>query len=356
MRIRCLVLISALVLGLSVLSYGEQSGDVDLKGILEAVVKVRATVPQNARTARSLGTEREGSGTVIDSRGLILTIGYLILEAESIEVVSSEGKVVGATFVAYDHSTGFGLLRANEPLAVTPMELGESAEIHVGDQLVVASHGGPSSVVLATVVSREEFAGYWEYLLDDAIYTVPSYPNYGGAALIGSDGSLLGIGSILTQFAMQGVGIVSSNMFVPIDYLKPILSDLIARGRSSGPGKPWLGFHAEDIRGRVFVIRVSPEGPAEKAGLREGDLVLKVNRKPVEGLADFYRKVWSLGGVGVKVPLSVLQGSEIVEITIHSADRYKYLRLYPSNKMARLKKTRKDFSFNQPLSEKGSHW
>ena len=335
MSIRCLVMILTFVLGLCVPSYGEQRDDGDLKGILEAVVKVRATVPQNARTARSLGTEREGSGTVIDSQGLILTIGYLILEADRIEVVSSKGKVVGATFVAYDHSSGFGLLRANEPFAVTPMELGESADVYVGDQLLVASHRGPESVVLATVISRQEFAGYWEYLLDDAIYTVPSYPNYGGAALIGSDGSLLGIGSILTQFAMQGVGFVSSNMFVPIDYLKPILSDLIVKGRSSGPGKPWLGFHAEEIRGRVFVIRVLPDGPAEKVGLKEGDIVLKVNSKPVEGLADFYRKVWSVGGVGVKVPLSVLQGSEVLDITIHSGDRYKYLHLYPSNKMAR---------------------
>lgn len=334
MRIRCLSLILGLVFGLTLLAYGEQGSDQDLKGILEAIVKVRATVPQNARTAGSLGTEREGSGTVIDSKGLILTIGYLILEAESIEVVSFEGKVVGATFVGYDHSTGFGLLRATEPLEVTPLKLGESAEVSVGDQLVVASHGGPDSVALNTVVSREEFAGYWEYLLEDAIYTVPSYPNYGGAALIGRDGSLLGVGSILTQFALEGVGFIPSTMFVPIDYLKPILSDLITRGRPSGPGKPWLGFHADEARGRVFVIRVSPEGPAHKAGLREGDIVLKVNKQPVEGLADFYRKVWRTGGPGVDVGLSVLQGLEIRLITIHSGDRYKYLRLYPTNKMA----------------------
>ena len=323
-----------LLVALSVPAYSEQGIDPDLKGILEAIVKVRAVIPNNARTARSLGTEREGSGAVIDANGLILTIGYLILEAEAVEVVSSDGKAVRATFVAYDDNTGFGLLRADAPLEVTPFKLGESSAVRVGDKLVVAGYGGPESVILSTVVSRDEFVGYWEYLLEDAIYTAPSYPNYGGAVLIGSDGSVLGIGSILTQFTVPGVGFAPSNMFVPIDHLKPILNDLIAKGRSSGQRKPWLGFHAEEAKGRVFVVRMSPNGPAEKAGLRAGDIILRVNTQAVVGLADFYRKLWALGDAGVKVVLGVLQGAEIRDITIQSEDRYKYLRLRPSSKMA----------------------
>ena len=328
MRRGFLTILSGLLLTLSVSAFSDQ----DIERIQEAIVKIRAAVPSSARTAGSLGTEREGAGAVIDSNGLILTIGYLILEAESIEVVSSDGKVLEATFVAYDDNTGFGLVRVKKPLEVTPLKLGNSAEVKLGDNLVVAGFGGPDAVVLTTVVSRDEFTGYWEYLLEDAIYTVPSHPNYGGAALIGSDGNLLGIGSILTQFVMQGVGVVSSNMFVPIDYLKPILADLISRGRSSDPRKPWLGFHAEETRGRVFVTRVSPDGPAEKAGLEAGDIVLTVDKKPVVGLSDFYRKVWALGRAGVKVPLSVLQGTEIRSITIHSGDRYKYFRIRPKRK------------------------
>lgn len=328
MRLGFLTLFTSLLLTLSAPAFGDQ----DIEKIQKAIVKIRAIVPSSARTAGSLGTEREGAGAVIDSSGLILTIGYLILEAESIEVVSSDGKVLEATFVAYDDNTGFGLVRAKEPPEVTPFKLGHSAEVKVGDTLVVAGFGGPEAVLLTTVVSRDEFTGYWEYLLEDAIYTVPSYPNYGGAALIGNDGSLLGIGSILTQFVMRGVGVVSSNMFVPIDYLKPILADLISQGRSSNPRKPWLGFHAEETMGRVFVTRVSPDGPAEKAGLEVGDIVLTVDKKAVEGLSDFYRQVWALGGAGAKVPLSVLQGTEIRSITIHSGDRYKYFRIRPKRK------------------------
>lgn len=297
--------------------------------ILKAITKIRSVVPEGARTARSLGTEREGNGVVIDLRGHILTIGYLILEAKAIEVIGPGGEAVSANFVAYDHNSGFGLLRAEKPLGVTPMKLGQSSEVSVGDPLLVASHGGPESVQGARVVSRQEFAGYWEYLLEDAIFTVPPHPGFGGAALIGGDGRLVGIGSLYTQVSIAGVGSVPSNMFVPIDLLKPILNDLITKGRSQDPPRPWLGAYAEETHGRVFVIRVSSESPAEKAGVQPGDIILKVNKEPVKGLADFYRKVWVLGAAGVDVPLSILQGSTIRDVTVHSADRYNYLRIHP---------------------------
>jgi S1-C subfamily serine protease len=297
--------------------------------LLKAITKIRSVIPDNARTARSLGTEREGNGVVIDSKGHILTIGYLILEAETTELVGPEGEVVSASFVAYDHSSGFGLLRANKPLKVTPMKLGQSSEIKVGDPVLVASHGGPDSVLGARVVSRQEFAGYWEYLLEDAIFTVPPHPSFGGAALIGSDGQLLGIGSLYTQVTITGLGTVHSNMFVPIDRLKPILSALIMGGRSHEPPRPWLGLFAEEAHGRVFVIRVSSEGPAERAGLEPGDIILAVNKEEVKGLADFYRKVWVLGKAGVHVPLSILHGARIRDLIVRSADRDQYLRLYP---------------------------
>ncbi|NIO04272.1 MAG: PDZ domain-containing protein [Proteobacteria bacterium] len=296
---------------------------------LEAIVKIRSTIPGDALTARSLGTEREGNGVVIDSSGHILTIGYLILEAETIQVAGPDGELIDATFVGYDHKTGFGLLRTQKPFDVAPIKLGQSSDLQEGEPLLVASHGGSDAVQGAQVLSRREFAGYWEYLLEDAIFTTPPHPNFGGAALIGRDGQLLGIGSLFTQVMIPGLGLIPCNMFVPIDLLKPILGDLMATGRSRGPSRPWLGLFTEETKERVFVLRVTPEGPAEKAGIQSGDIILTVDKKAVKGLADFYRKVWALGDAGVDVPISILQGIEIHNITLHSADRYQFLKLKP---------------------------
>ena len=294
---------------------------------LQAIVQVRARIPRSARTARGLGTEREANGVVIDSKGHVLTIGYIILEAEFIEVVLSGGMRVEAKFVAYDHDTGFGLIRVVEPVGAEPMKLGESAGIKEGDAIIVAGHGGTSRVLGAQVISRREFAGWWEYLLDRAIFTSPPHPDFAGAALIGPDGRLVGVGSLFSQTLVPGVGVVPGNMFVPIDLLKPILADMKRSGRSGRPPRPWMGLRSEEIKGRIFVNRVSSGGPAEEAGLKPGDIILAVNRKEVSNLAGFYRKVWALGKAGVDVPLSVLQGNRLRTITIRSADRYRFLRL-----------------------------
>ncbi len=305
----------------------DSAQDQDVEKRLQAIVLVRARIPQGARTARGLGTEREGNGVVIDSKGHVLTIGYIILEAESVEVVLPGGKRVGAKFVAYDHDTGFGLVRTHQPLDTAPMKLGESAGIKEGDAIIVAGHGGTSRLLGARVVSRREFAGWWEYLLDNAVFTSPPHPDFAGAALIGPEGRLLGIGSLFSQTVVPGVGVIPGNMFVPIDLLKPILAEMKKSGRSGRPPRPWMGLRSEEVRGRIFVNRVSSGGPAERAGVRSGDIILAVNREDVSDLAGFYRKVWALGNAGVDVPLSVLQGNRLRTITIHSADRYRYLRL-----------------------------
>jgi serine protease Do len=297
--------------------------------VLDAIVRVRSTVPANARTAATLGIQREGNGVVIDSKGHILTIGYLILEAETTEIVGPEDGSVKAIVVGYDHNTGFGLLRSTRPLKVSPMPLGHSSELKIGDPVLIASYGGPDAVQGARVVARREFAGSWEYLLEEAIFTVPPHAEFGGAALIGPEGRLVGIGSLYSPMKIPALGLVPANMFVPIDLLKPILSDLMTSGRSREPPRPWLGVRAEEVHGRVFVLRVSSGGPAEKAGIKTGDLILAVKEKAVQGLADFYRKVWALGKAGVDVPLSILQGNRIRHIVIRSADRFQHLRRSP---------------------------
>lgn len=320
-----LPLILAVLMAFGLPAYADQPAE----EILKAVVKIRSTIPKEAYTARTLGTEREGSGVVIDSKGHILTIGYLIAEAESIEVNDPEGRPIHATFVGYDYNTGFGLLRTDKPLNIAPIKIGQSSEVKEGDPIIVAGHGGADSVQVGRVIGRKDFAGYWEYLLKDAIFTAPPYANFGGAALIDRDGRLVGIGSLFTQFMIQGFGSIPCNMFVPIDLLNPILNDLMIRGRSREAPRPWLGLNAEEAHGRVFVIRVTPGVPAERAGLQPGDLVLTVKGEAVKGLADFYRKVWALGKAGVDVPLTILRGTEIRNITVRSADRYQFLILTP---------------------------
>jgi S1-C subfamily serine protease len=294
--------------------------------ILKAVVKIRAVIPDGALTAPLLGTEREGNGILIDSDGYILTIGYLILEAARIEVIDPEKQVIEAQFIAYDYDTGFGLIRVDKLLNVTPLKLGSSSGLKQGDPVLVAGHKGSEDVVGVRVVQRGEFVGYWEYLLENAIYTSPPHQNYAGAALIGPDGSLLGIGSIYTRLALAGFGAIPANMFVPINLLKPILDDLKTAGRSRQPHRPWLGVFTEQSHGRIFITRLTPGGPGEKSRLKAGDIILKVNRQPVTGQADFYRKVWALGSAGVEVPISVLRAAEIKEITLSSIDRYQLLK------------------------------
>lgn len=312
----------SVILALSPPVYAQQNFD----DMLRAIVKIRANVPKDARTANSLGTEREGNGVLIDTEGHILTIGYLILEAESVEVTFSENQDTPAVLVGYDHHSGFGLIKVEKPPAIQPVELGRSSEMPEGAPVLVVSHGGKDALQVARIVSRGVFAGYWEYLLENAIFTAPPISSFGGAALIGSKGRLVGIGSLYTQVAVPGLGSIPCNMFVPIELLKPILEDLKTIGHVRSPSKPWLGFHAGEAHGRVIVIRTTPGSPAENAGVKGGDVILKVRGQPISGLADFFRKVWALGSAGVEVPLSLLSGDQLVDIKILSGDRRQYFK------------------------------
>jgi len=313
---------------LAVPIYGQPSM-IDPRG---SMVTVRAIIPPDARTARALGTFREGNGIVIDSEGLILTIGYVIMEARHLELEIQSGDSIPASFVGYDHRTGFGLLRAQTPINVKPLQFGDSSKVETGDSVVLVSGIGDDASQESRVLSRAEFTGYWEYLLDSAIYAAPAHSNFAGAAMIGPTGKLLGVGSIYTQLAVPGLGAVPCNMFVPIDLLKPILKDLVNSGRARKPPQPWLGVHLDEFYGRVVVMRTAADGPAERAGLKTGDVIVRVGGKSISGLSDFYRKLWANGKAGVVISLSVLQGSEIKKLQIRSEDRYQYLKLRPGSK------------------------
>ncbi len=295
--------------------------------LLAAVVGVRARVPEHARTAQALGTRRTGSGIVIDANGLIVTIGYLILEASRVEVVVTQDKILQAEILAYDHETGLGLLRASGPINVTPMRLGESARLAPGDQLLVSGFGGRVAARAAVLVSRRDFAGYWEYLLENAIFTAPPYPLYGGAALVNSQGELVGIGSLMVADAYRGARPLPGNLFVPVDRLKGVLGDLLTSGRSSATSRPWLGLYLGEVDGLLMVRALAVDGPAAGAGMRPGDIILGVAGQPVASMADFYRKLWAAGEPGDEVPLTVLKGAQMHEVRVTAGDRYEWLRL-----------------------------
>lgn len=295
--------------------------------LLAAVVGIRASVPEDARTAGSLGMERTGSGVVIDSRGLIVTIGYLILEADRVEIMVSGERAVSAEILAYDHDSGVGLLRASEPLKVKPMGLGESSSLKQWDQLLVSSFGGPEAARAAVLVARRDFAGYWEYLLENAIFTSPPHPLFGGAALVSPEGKLMGIGSLVVADAYRGERQLPGNMFVPVDRLKAVLADLLTQGRSSAPPRPWLGIYTEEVEGLLLVRRTAEEGPARRAGVESGDVIVGVGREAVHSMADFYRKIWAAGGPGDRISLTLLKGNKLNDVEIVAGDRYQWLHL-----------------------------
>jgi S1-C subfamily serine protease len=307
---------------LSVTAHAEQAAE----KVLDAIVEIRISVSENARTAERFGTNRVASGVVIDKTGHVLTIGFQTIEAETIEIVGQDDKTVNATVVAYDHNTGFGLLRATSPLQVAPMPLGSSSELKAGDPALAASYGGQGAVQGVRVLAREEFAGPWEYLLENAIFTAPPIAQFSGAALIDRNGRLVGIGYLLSQITIEDLGVIPTNMFVPIDVLKPILDDLKRSGRSKLSVRPWLGVRTKELYGRLIVERVTSGSPSEKAGIKTGDIILAVNKQDVRGMADFYRKVWALGKAGVDVPLRILQGIQIRDIIVHSSARNQFLQ------------------------------
>jgi S1-C subfamily serine protease len=294
-----------------------------------SVVGVKVKAIGNARSSKNLGAERTGSGVVIPD-GHVLTIGYLILEADQVDVTTSKGRTVPAVVTAYDHATGFGLLRPMAPLDVKPARLGKSGAVDELDRLMIAATGGEDSVSVATVVSKRLFAGYWEYLIEGAIFTSPPRADFGGAALFNREGELVGIGSLFVMDAVTPGERLPGNMFVPIDLLKPILAEMITTGRQKGGVRPWLGINSLEEDGRIKVLRVSEDSPAEKAGIAAGDLILSVAGEKVEKLPDFYRRLWSAGAPGVEVTLRVLHGTELREVRIRSIDRLEFLRKKPT--------------------------
>src|SRR5262245_17869664 len=305
---------------------GESNLAPEVVDALPAVVGVHTLIPENRRSAKTLGSEREGHGIVIDDEGLVVTIGYLIMEAATVTVTDSDGRKLDARVVGYDYESGFGLVRTVAPLpAVRPMLFGDSDSLLLRSEAYVAGVGGEKATLKVKVAGRREFAGYWEYLLDNAIFTVPAYPVWGGSALIGMDGTLLGVGSLLVQEALgPGAPAFPGNMYVPINRLKPVFDELVQKGRLSTPPRPWLGLITIEHMGQLVVGGISDGGPADRAGLKRNDILQALNGEVLDDLADFYRKLWSTGPAGTAVTLRMERDNDAFEVTVRTGDRSKY--------------------------------
>lgn len=323
---RCAALVQADISGGAAVQPSPENYEFDLDQALGAVVGLRSIVPQDAFTAETLGTERLGHGVLIGKDGVILTIGYLVTEAETVWIKIGEGRVVQGHVLGYDQETGFGLVQALARLDMPYLPLGNSGAVKIGDTVVIGGAGGRTNSVAAQVVAKQEFAGYWEYVLDQAIFTAPSHPHWGGTAVIGETGQLLGIGSLQVQQVDREGKTSDINMIVPIDLLKPILNDLLTTGRPMKPARPWLGLYATEVGNRIAVAGVTGRGPAKAADVRTGDLIINVAGAEVRNLAGFFRHVWSLGDAGVDVPITVHRKGRTFDIVIHSADRRKFLK------------------------------
>jgi serine protease Do len=294
-------------------------------GALPAVVGLRTTVPKDRRSAQTLGTEREGHGVLISDDGLIVTIGYLIMEADTVTITDIDGNEWAAYIVGYDYESGFALVRTERPIRLKPMTFGDSDALELRSEAYVAGLGGEKATLKVKVAGRREFAGYWEYLLDNAIFTVPAYPLWGGSALIGQDGSLLGIGSLLVQEALgPGAPAFPGNMYVPINRLKPIFEELVSKGRLATPPRPWLGLITLEHMGQLVVGGISDGGPADRAGLQRGDILHALNGDVLDDLADFYRKLWASGPAGAAVTLRMERDNDAFEVTVRTGDRARY--------------------------------
>ncbi len=293
----------------------------DLYKSLQSLVSVRTRIPDDAMTASVLGTERSGHGVVINDQGLILTIGYVVTEAESVWLVDHAGTTLPGHVVAYDQASGFGLVQALGKLQLPAIPIGRSASIKVGQPMLLAGADGISETLKVNIAAVNEFAGYWEYLLDAAIFTTPAHPSWGGAALIGEDGQLYGIGSLILQTVNSKNDAQSANMVIPIDLLTPILDDLLMFGKRNEPARPWLGWFVHDTRDGPSVAGIAEESPADIAGLLSGDLIIEINGKPVNDLPELYRCVWGSGEAGVDVEVLFERDGEQLATTVQSVDR-----------------------------------
>ena len=293
--------------------------------IMQSVVGVQTRSDEQASTARTLGQQRQGSGVVI-APDTVLTIGYLLLEAETVDLIDHQGRRIPGQVRAVDNASGLGLVRALVPLRLEAVPLGDSDTLPVPGKLWTLGQR-ESELTALELVARQPFAAGWEYLLEAPLMTLPAVNNWSGAGLFDLSGQLVGIGSLLVPDVFGDRLALPGNLYVPVNLLKDPLPELLRTGKRPGPAPSWLGISSQALPGGgLGVMRVSPDSPAAQSGIMVGDTLLALQGQTLVSLADFYRRLSALGPAGSPLTLSIRRQGQVRQIEVISGDRNRSLR------------------------------
>jgi S1-C subfamily serine protease len=292
-----------------------------VRHLTECVVNIQTTVARDHRSVPILGTERMGSGVVVDPAGLILTVNYVVMGGQTVQVSFLRGRRVRAEIVAQDFEIGLALLRIKRQ-GLTAATLRVEGELERGEPVVaVASTGAQERRVAGGLVTYlGEFEAHWEYLLERGIVSNAANPGFGGGGLFTLTARLAGIVSLNLN------ELIRNSLSIPVEHYREHERELLRYGRVvSRPRRAWLGVFAHVVEEGIVVAAVVPEGPGDRGGLREGDLIVSLNAEKLESRRDLYVSLWR-HGPGEPLTFEVMRDSSLRRVLVTSGDRAEFFR------------------------------
>lgn len=292
-----------------------------LEYVVPATVSIRSVTPQRHPSARLLGTERMGSGAIIDAEGHILTVGYVVMGARTIEVTLPDQQQFPATLVCQDFESGIAILQT--PARDLPtVPLGHSSSLKEGDKVIIVAATDQTQRMASPgfISALRPFEAYWEYMLDQAILTTAMNPGFGGGPLLDSLGQMIGVLSLNLNSTKE------MTLAIPIDLFHRVKEGVFTFGSiTDRRPRPWVGMYSEPVEGGVAVIGLIPNGPASRAGMEVKDVILEVNNAEATGRRELYELMWR-NRAGDELTFTVQRGEEVLDIRVTSMDRAEFYR------------------------------
>jgi len=289
-----------------------------IERVLPATVHIEARIPETHPSTRILGSERMGSGTIIDAAGLVLTVNYVVLGAEQVKVTMIDQRAYVAEVVRTDFASGLALVRIPEE-RLTALTLRHTSDVALGEEcFVVASVGeGSARIANGAISYLGPFDANWEYVLERAIMTTAMNPGLGGGPLCDPLGRVLGVVSL----NLNEIGRFS--LAVPSDYYLDARDDFVDGRRPAVGARAWLGLFCYSVKEHVVIQGLLPGGPGEQAGLKAGDVILAIDGEDVGDRRSLYRRLWT-HPAGDPVTLKIFRGRETKTVTVASGDVEKF--------------------------------